>query len=305
MININCKTCIYEDCVTIPVFNYENEKNPLYCTIHKKKGMIDIKSKKCIHEGCKTISCFNFENEVGSLYCNIHKKDGMVDIKHKTCIYNKCKVRPSYNFENEKVPLYCNKHKKDGMLDIVSNKCKAFWCYTQVNNKKYNGYCIPCCIQVHPEIKISRNYKTKENDVVTRIQESFPEFTWKHDKKVEDGCSKRRPDLLLDMGFHIIIVEIDENKHNDYECSCENKRLMEISQDLGHRLIVFIRFNPDLYTNEKGILVKSCWRLNKLGVMTISKKEEWNERIKVLKEQIQYWIDNPTEKTVEIVELFY
>jgi hypothetical protein len=39
--------------------------------------------------------------------------------------------------------------------------------------------------------------------------------------------------------------------------------------------------------------------------MTISKKEEWNDRIKVLKEQIQYWINNPTEKTVEIVELFY
>jgi hypothetical protein len=107
------------------------------------------------------------------------------------------------------------------------------------------------------------------------------------------------------MGSHIIIIEIDENKHNDYECSCENKRLMEISQDLGHRSIVFIRFNPDSYTNEKGILVKSCWKLNKLGVMTISKKEEWNNRIKVLKEQIQYWIDNPTEKTVEIIQLFY
>jgi len=30
-----------------------------------------------------------------------------------------------------------------------------------------------------------------------------------------------------------------------------------------------------------------------------------DKRIKVLKEQIQYWIDNHTEKTVEIVELFY
>ena len=35
------------------------------------------------------------------------------------------------------------------------------------------------------------------------------------------------------------------------DCSCENKRIMEISQDLGHRPIVFIRFNPDEY-NKNG-----------------------------------------------------
>ena len=193
------------------------------------------------------------------------------------------------------------------MIDVVSNKCKSSWCYTQSSNKKYDRYCFPCFVNnpINKDKPVSRNYKTKENDVVTRIQESFPDFTWKHDKKVEDGCSKRRPDLILDLGSHIIIVEIDENKHTDYECSCENKRLMEISQDLGHRSIVFIRFNPDEYTDEKGTKIKSCWKLNKLGVMSISKKEEWKDRVKVLKEQIQYWIDNPTEKTVEIVELFY
>ena len=34
-------------------------------------------------------------------------------------------------------------------------------------------------------------------------------------------------------------------------------------------------------------------------------QKEWKERINSLKEQIQYWIDNPTEKTIEIIELFY
>ena len=55
-----------------------------------------------------------------------------------------------------------------------------------------------------------------------------------------DGCSKRRPDLLLDMGYHIIIVEVDENKHTGYDCSCENKRLMELSQDLQHLSLIHI-----------------------------------------------------------------
>jgi len=187
-----------------------------------------------------------------------------------------------------------------------SSLCKSDHCETR-GIRKYNGYCLPCCIQVCPEIKVSRNYKTKERDVVDRITQTFTEFTWVADKKVQDGCSLRRPDLLLDMGSHIIIVEIDENKHTNYDCSCEHKRLMQISQDLQHRPIVFIRFNPDAYTNQDGALIKSCWGLNKLGVMRIIKHKEleWAKRIDVLKQQIQYWIDNQTDKTIEIVELFY
>ena len=187
-----------------------------------------------------------------------------------------------------------------------SRLCKTEYCETS-GLSKYNGYCLPCCIQVCPELEVSRNYKTKEKDVVDRIKETFPNFTWIADKKIKDGCSLRRPDLFLDMGSHIIIVEVDENQHNDYDCSCEHKRLMEISQDVGHRSIVFIRFNPDSYTNPDGVLVKSCWKLNKIGVMLISKskEKEWVERINSLKAQIQYWIDNPTEKTIEIIELFY
>ena len=186
--------------------------------------------------------------------------------------------------------------------------CKNEWCET-ARNPKYEGCCMPCFVN-NPENQdkqTMRNYKTKEKDVVDRITQSFTNFTWVADKKVKDGCSLRRPDLLLDMGSYIIIVEVDENKHTDYDCSCENKRLMELSQDLQHRPIIFIRFNPDDYTNQDGLLVKSCWKLNKLGVMqTIkTKQKEWEERINTLKQQIQYWIDTPTEKTIQIIELFY
>ena len=182
--------------------------------------------------------------------------------------------------------------------------CKSSWCHTR-GNSKYNGYCLYCCINIFPDIQVSRNYKTKENEVVDKIKEKFPDFTWIHDKKVEDGCSKRRPDLLLDMGDRIIIVEIDENKHTAYDCSCENKKLMEISKDLQHRPIIFIRFNPDSYIDKNGVKISSCWKVNGLGVLQIHKQTEWNERIKILNLQIQYWIDNKTNKTIEIIELFY
>ena len=36
-----------------------------------------------------------------------------------------------------------------------------------------------------------------------------------------------------------------------------------------------------------------------------NKQNEWEERIETLKQQIQYWIENPTGKTIEIIELFY
>ena len=182
--------------------------------------------------------------------------------------------------------------------------CKSSWCNTR-GISKYNGYCLNCCINICPDIQVSRNYKTKEKEVVDKIKEKYPDFTWIHDKKVEDGCSKRRPDLLLDMGDRIIIVEVDENKHTAYDCSCENKRLMEISKDLQHRPIIFIRFYPDSYIDKNGVKISSCWKVNGLGVLQIHKKIEWDERIEILNQQIQYWIDNKTNKTVEIIELFY
>jgi hypothetical protein len=164
-----------------------------------------------------------------------------------------------------------------------------------------------CYINLFPDQKISHNYKTKEKAVADNVKNIFKNFTWFCDKKIQDGCSKRRPDLLLDIGSHILIVEIDENKHTNYDCICENKRLMEISKDLGFRPIVLIRFNPDSYINTKGRLIKSCWKTDKFGILKISKtkKDEWEERLNILNQQIQYWIDNYTEKTLEITELFY
>jgi len=204
--------------------------------------------------------------------------------------------------------MFCIHDKKKSRCKICdgSELCKAPHCETR-GIKKYNGYCLPCCIHYCPEIQVSRNFKTKENDVVQRVLEKYPDFNWIADKKIQDGCSKRRPDLLLDFGSHVIIVEVDENKHTTYDCSCQNKRLMEISQDIGHKPVVFIRFNPDTYVNQEGKKVTSCWRINGYGVLDISKSkhDEWLTRIDMLLQQLEYWINNIPHKTVEIVELFY
>lgn len=184
--------------------------------------------------------------------------------------------------------------------------CKSSWCET-IGNKKYNGYCLLCFVHQFPDEKVARNYKTKEKSVAESILEAFPNFTWNTDRRIEDGCSRRRPDLFLDMGSHVIIVEVDENQHITYDCSCENKRLMEISQDVGHRPIVFIRFNPDEYINKEGYKINSCWKYSHSGLMRVqpSKQNEWRARINCLLENIAYWLENPTDKTIQVVELFY
>ena len=81
---------------------------------------------------------------------------------------------------------------------------------------------------------------------------------------------------------------------------------MELSKDVGHKPIVFIRFNPDDY-EENEIVIKSCWGVNNKGICVIKKSKEWSQRLNTLKEQINYWINpnNITTKTIEIIQLFY
>ena len=141
------------------------------------------------------------------------------------------------------------------------------------------------------------------------ILNNFSEYTWICDKKIENGCSKRRPDLLLDLGYQIIIIEIDEFQHNDYDNICENKRIMEISQDLNHRPIIFIRFNPDDYIDLNGNKIISCWYINNKGLCVIKKSHNnlWISRLQKLKDTIIYWINevNKPNKSINIVNLFF
>ena len=51
---------------------------------------------------------------------------------------------------------------------------------------------------------------------------------------------------------------------------------MELSKDVDHRHIVFIRFNPDTYTDTNGNKITSCWGTNKYGILTIKPTKKMN-----------------------------
>ena len=307
MHNINKKLCLFEDCRTKPNYNFVGQKKGLFCVIHKSDGMIDIVTRTCISENCMTHPNYNFAGEKSALYCAVHKSVGMINVKSR-CLFEGCIKVPSYNLVGEKKGLFCAEHKGKNMHDVKHKTCKTHLCPTIPANNKYEGYCFYCFVNLFPDRPVARNYKNKEQSVLDHMKTNFPDLSLISDKRIQEGCSRRRPDIYIDLGYQVIIVEIDENQHIDYDCSCENKRLMEISQDVNFRPLIFIRFNPDGYI-QNGEKITSCWGSNKNGLCVVkkNKRTEWEDRLLVLENQVRYWLEpkNRTEKTVEVVQLFY
>jgi len=300
MININSKKCII---CNFKEASYANsgEKTRKYCGNCKLPDMVNINSKLCIGCNLKEASYAN-SGEKTRKYCGDCKLPDMVNIASKLCISCNLK-RPSFAKLGEKTRKYCNDCKLPDMININIKICKTELCSTQIT-KKYEGYCAYCYRYLFPDKPMSRNYKTKEYSVVEFIKNNFTDIDIIYNKQISDGCSGKQPDILIDLGEQIIIVEIDEDQHRYYGSTCENKRIMELSQDVNHRPIIFIRFNPDKYKTNLGNIT-SCWKINKNGICGISKQKEWNERLNTLKNTIEYWLKNKTEKTIEVILLYY
>jgi hypothetical protein len=273
-----------------------------------------IRKERCIYCGGNQICIHNKRKDRcidcgGSQICE-HKKDKSYCVEcHGNNICEHDKIR--YQCVDCGGNRICEHRKRKSHCKTCGGSalCKSEWCET-IGNSKYEGYCLNCFIHLFPDRPNAKNYKTKEKAVIEVVLKHFPldKYSWVADKRILDGCSRKRPDLFLDLGYQIIIVEVDENQHESYDCSCENKRLMELSQDVQHRPIIFIRFNPDEYIC-KNTKITSCWALNKLGICAIkkTKQKEWEDRLESLKNQIEYWCDpnNLTDKTINVIELFY
>lgn len=115
MINVKDKTCEFEGCYTIPIYNYKTEIKPIFCSIHKKENMVNVKDKKCLFEGCDKIPNYNCKGEKKGIYCFTHKKN-MDDVISIWCGYKDCRIRASYNYQNEKL------HKSEDMINVKSKK---------------------------------------------------------------------------------------------------------------------------------------------------------------------------------------
>jgi len=120
-------------------------------------------------------------------------------------------------------------------------------------------------------------------------------------KQIDGGCSKNRPDVRIELLTHTIIIECDEEQHKQY--SCENKRVMEIFQDLGNRPLIIIRFNPDSYVDGSGKKNYGCFSTTKTGSLSLNQKE-WDRRTKLLADRINESHNIP-EREVTLENMFY
>ncbi len=307
------KLCIYEGCKTRA--SYGSEKKVIYCAKHapsdtQEEEYKNVVSHRCIHTNCKTIASFRVIGTKKVTHCSEHVPDHInYENNDKKCKFEGCKTQASFGLTGTKKVIYCAKHVPDRVnyKDMKHKKCSVHLCekyantrynFVQDNIKHY--YCAFCFANEFPEHQLIRNFKTKERAVADFIKTEFPNFDWIYDKMITDGCSKKRPDIFLDLGYQIIIIEVDENKHSDY--LCENKRMMQISQDVAHRPIIFIRFNPDSYYigNKK---IASCWKAGSSG--KISFTNTWQERLDTLKIHVNKWLNEQSDATIKTEFLFY
>ena len=301
MINVKSPKCI--TCKDkIPHFNHPTESKGLYCGDCKLPNMIDVNSPKCI-ECNKKRPNFNSPTESKGLYCFDCKLPDMINVIDKRCITCKDKI-PHFNHPTESKALYCSNCKKPDMIDVKSKRCITNLCEQQ---SQKDNYCWRCYYFNNPTKKPKR-LKVKEDEVVNYLKQEFKDIEMITDKAlIGDGiCLKNRPDVLIHLNKHSIIIEIDEEQHKWYNPICEEARVHNIQEALD-RPIIIIRFNPDGYT-EKGKKIKSCFKDDeKTGLKTIPKSQEdnWNNRLAKLKETLAFSLEDYSDDPIRIIKLFF
>ncbi len=223
------------------------------------------------------------------------------------------------------LPTRCAAHKLPDMQIVVNicphgrQKVVCFECdghlvckYHSVSgcetfgSAKYDGMCVRCFSHLFPDVPIARQYRIKERHIFDAIVARFPDRPWVLNRPIDGGCSRRRPDVFLDVGTFVLVIEVDEQQHRGY--SCENMRVMQLFEDAGSRPVVIVRFNPDDFVDAQECRVTGCFGLDPKGFCQVkpSKTDEWQARLDVLFAHIGSFLVRPDmDKEMTIVQLFF
>jgi hypothetical protein len=222
-------------------------------------------------------------------YCKLCKKDGMIMIRKRLCF--ECKnQQATYNLFGLKAK-FCNQCRKPEMIN-VKDKCKNEMCVS-TGSMKYKYYCTFCYQHLFPDDEASKNIRVKTKEVYVRdyLNEEFDGFI--HDIPLWTGncdCShRRRIDFRKLIGNTLLCIEVDENQHKRYKATDEEIRYDDLYMLHGGKF-VFIRFNPDIFTNLNGTTKNPYMKL----------------RMEILKNEIYKQIERiNNEKNKELLEIEY
>lgn len=269
------KICAQKDCEKRARYG-EKGKGSEFCREHRKDHMINPESNCCQEKDCKiTFAVYDVIGGKGS-FCSVHKKTGMINVFTKFCEVPNCSVGATFGEPGKKISS-CFNHRQPGMIrrpsgKCVSCSCPAIWGINSVpkhcDDHKIEGEqnltekpCLSCglmyildaegkCEMCNP-IKWAKMRLLKQNALMAYLDNKDLKGD-QTDKTIDGGaCGKERPDRLYDFGDKIVILECDENQHQERSCLCEQTRMINIAQSLGGIPVYFIRWNPDDYTSDK------------------------------------------------------
>ena len=227
----HCRTCKDADMLDVnnpkcacgrgqPSFGLEGGR-ATHCSRCKTEVMRDVVHPKC---ACgRRQPSFGLEGGKAT-HCRTCKDADMRDVVNPKCACGR--GQPTFGLEGGRA-THCSKCKSDDMLDIHSSKC-VNGCGTRVVHERYKGHCLRCFVHLFPGEKVSRNYKVKEQHFTDYIKAAcvFPEHAGiTLDKRLQGGCSGKRPDIFVDVYTHTVHCENDEDQHRN--ALCESKRTME------------------------------------------------------------------------------
>ena len=146
------------------------------------------------------------------------------------------------------------------------------------NKAKYLKQCIESCLN-----------QTYENTQIIFVDNESKDNSLQIAKEIKQNSKK---DFIIDVAKNVYPRCWDE---------CIDKSREYLQGDY------YTIVGSDDYLDKDNNIITSCWGIDKRGICCIKKikTNEWNERLIILKENIQYWKDNNTNKTVEIIQLFY
>ena len=161
----------------------------------------------------------------------------MITKPTRKCLAPKCKEMAIWGLHF--VLLNCEKHKQPGQQNLAEHKCVScgFMYILDENNR---------CENCDPTYFIKTRL-AKQTALMTFLDAHGHEGV-STDRMVDGGeCGKERPDRVFDYGDKIVIVECDEDQHDDRPCLCEQARMVNLGQSFGGMPVYFLRWNPDDY----------------------------------------------------------
>jgi Holliday junction resolvase len=164
----------------------------------------------------------------------------MITEPRRRCCKEGCRVIATHRLNSDR---YCEDHAPANAVDFAQRECQSckLICILDADN-----LCASCCGPAKIRTKVKEN---AVRDIL--LAHGIPIAA--QDRMLNGGeCVRSRPDFVIYVGTHIVIVECDENAHRSYVKACEVARMINLSQAAEGLGVIFIRYNPDPWKTADG-----------------------------------------------------